>query len=542
MHNWNSLRVKVSAGLIILTVLILLSSVINYRALTTLSTNSEQISGILLPADQAVLNGDRDLYQAMQAEQEALLVTDLSQLPAIKAEFDDNVQQARDRMHRFLQLMAGYPEVTARFSAFDQHFSDWLAPSNEVFALLAAGKREDAHARHQAADAKFATLRELYNLAGDQADSLAQTRHQQTLELSSSRQQMTLAIALCSLLIGVVLSYLSPKLIVNAVNAVRQKIDDISMGGGDLVSRLPITNQDELGQLSRSVNRLLDQLQRLIQDVVSDVRLLENNTAGMGKTVAHAEAISDRQHQHLSSLVTAITEISHAVQDISQHAQKTSAQSQDAQSAANEGMMLLDKNMVLSQQLSGSVQHTGQIVTQLANESERITSVLDVIRSIAEQTNLLALNAAIEAARAGEQGRGFAVVADEVRTLAGRTQNSTADIQTMISALKQQVASAVAAMDSGFEQMQASVEMAEQMRTSFASIQSLVAGVQDMNFQIASATEQQSLVMNEINQSVSQLDELTREAHQVSEAVQDSAQQIDQLAHQLEGRMAQFRV
>ncbi len=542
MQNWNSLRVKVSAGLIVLTLLILMSSVMNYQALITMSNNSIRFSGTLLPAEQAVLNGDRDLYQALQAEQEALLLVDPSQLSKVKADFDENAQQARDRMHTFLKLMADYPEVTARFADFDQQFAAWHTPSNEMFALLAAGDATKARAIHEAADTQFATLRGIYNAAGEAADTLALELHKHSIDVSDSRQMVTLVIAVFSLLIGVVLSYLNPKLIVNAVNAVRSKIDDISKGGGDLVSRLPVTSQDELGQLSRSVNTLLDQLQHLIKDVVSDVRVLEGSTASMGQTVHHAEAISDRQHQHLSSLVTAITEISHAVQDISQHAQKTSAQSQDAQTSANQGMMLLDKNMAMSQQLSGSVQHTGQIVTQLAAESERITSVLDVIRSIAEQTNLLALNAAIEAARAGEQGRGFAVVADEVRTLAGRTQNSTADIQTMITALKQQVASAVEAMDSGYEQMQATVAMAEQMRTAFSSIQSLVAGVQDMNFQIASATEQQSLVMNEINRSVAELDDLTREAHQVSESVNGSAQQIDQLAHQLEGRVSQFRV
>ena len=542
MQNWNSLRVKVSAGLIVLTLLILISSIMNYQALMTMSNNSISFSGTMLPAEQAVLNGCRDLYQALQAEQEALLLSDPSQLTKLKADFDENVQQAQDRMHKFLKLMAGYPDITTRFADFDRQFAAWHTPSSELFALVAAGETDKARAVHEATDTQFEFLRSQYNQAGELADAQAQALHNHSIEVSNSRQMLTLVIAICSLLIGVVLSYLNPKLIVNAVNAVRSKIEDISMGGGDLVSRLPVTTQDELGQLSQSVNGLLDQLQHLVKDVVSDVRVLEGNTVSMGKTVHHAEEISDRQHQHLSSLVTAITEISHAVQDISQHAQQTSAQSQEAQESADQGMMLLDQNMAMSQQLAGSVQHTGQIVTQLAAESERITSVLDVIRSIADQTNLLALNAAIEAARAGEQGRGFAVVADEVRTLAGRTQNSTADIQTMITALKQQVASAVEAMDTGFEQMQATVAMAEQMRTAFSSIQSLVTGVQDMNFQIASATEQQSLVMNEINRGVAELDELTRQAHQVSESVNSSAQEIDQLAHQLEGRVSQFRV
>ncbi|WP_409422389.1 methyl-accepting chemotaxis protein [Pseudaeromonas sp. ZJS20] len=540
--QWSGLRVKISAGLILLTLLLLISSLLNYNALTTLSDHSERIAAHLLPAQTEVLNGDRDLYQALQAEQEALLPGNEGKLAQTQADFDENVQQAGDRMRHFLALMTDYPEVSSRLAGFDTKFDAWHTPSAKVFTLLQAGDLPQARAVHESADEAFSTLREQYNLAGELADQLAQQMHADTRAVSQARKTTTWIIALLSLVIGVSLSYLLPKLIVGGVHAVRGKIDDISMGGGDLVSRLPLLSQDELGQLSQSVNRLLEQLQRLIKDVIGDVGVLEHNTLDMGHIVQQAEAISNNQHERLASLVTAITEISHAVQDISQHAQKTSGQSQEAQTAADEGMALLEQNIRLSQQLSGSVQNAGEIITQLAAESERITSVLDVIRAIADQTNLLALNAAIEAARAGEQGRGFAVVADEVRTLAGRTQHATTDIQSMIGTLKQQVASAVAAMDNGHGQMQASVDMAEQMRASFAAIQGLVAGVQDMNFQIASATEQQSLVMNEINQNVTELDELTQQAHAVSVSVNQSGQAIDALARQLAGRVSQFKV
>ncbi|SIQ12599.1 methyl-accepting chemotaxis sensory transducer [Aeromonas sp. RU39B] len=542
MGNWNSLRVKVSAGLILLTVLILLSSVLNYRALETLSHNSEQIAGNVLPAVEGVINADRDLYQALLAEHEAILATDSTQVGAKKADFDENVQQAHERMNGFLAALAAYPEITSRLSNFEQQFSVWHNASAEVFTQLAKGDKAQAITLLNGADTLFNQLRQQYNLAGELGDQLGARLHQHSTATSDSRQQMTLIIAVISVLIGVVLSYTNPKAIVNSVNQVRSKIDDISMGGGDLVNRLPIVSRDELGQLSMSVNRLLDQLQGLIKDVITDVNTLEGSTLNMGKIVHHAEAVSEQQQQHLSSVVAAITEISHAVADISQHAQTTSAQSHEAQQAANHGMSLLETNSTLSHQLSGSIQHASQIVTQLEAESERIATVLDVIRSIAEQTNLLALNAAIEAARAGEQGRGFAVVADEVRTLAGRTQNSTADIQAMITSLKQQVSGAVVAMDKGHEQVQSSVAMAEQMRSAFSSIQGLVAQVQDMNFQIASATEQQSTVMNDINKSVTELDELAGEGRQVSQSVSHSGKELDRLARHLAERVGQFKV
>ncbi len=537
-----TLRVKIGAGLVLLTLLILISGALNYHVLGQLAANTDMFATRLLPAQSKVLNADRDLYQALRAEQEALLTNDADKQKAARADFDENIDQARDRMHGFLHILADYPEITAQFNGFDQQFEAWHKGSVQIFDLLADDDKIAAREQHEAQEAPFQALREQYNKAGDLNDQLVQRLHAESSRLADSRQVWTLVIAAASLVLGLLLTWLVPQLIVSHVVAIQRKIEDISQGEGDLVSRLPLTTHDELGQLARSFNTLLDRLQQLIREVIGDAASLGDSTHHLQNIAGEAETINESQRTHLASLVTAITEISHAVQDISQHAQQTSAQSQQAQQAADQGMTLLDRNSALNQQLASSVQHAGATVSQLATESERITSVLDVIKGIAEQTNLLALNAAIEAARAGEQGRGFAVVADEVRTLARRTQSSTEDIQRMITALKQGVTTAVQAMEEGFTQMNAAVAMSDQMRTAFADIRKLVSVVQDMNFQIASATEQQSLVMNEINSSVSELNSLTEEATATSSAVLRTGQRVDTLSQQLNTLMRQFKV
>ncbi len=537
-----TLRVKIGAGLVLLTLLILISGALNYHVLGQLAANTDMFATRLLPAQSKVLNADRDLYQALRAEQEALLTNDADKQKAARADFDENIDQARDRMHGFLHILADYPEITAQFNGFDQQFEAWHKGSVQIFDLLADDDKIAAREQHEAQEAPFQALREQYNKAGDLNDQLVQRLHAESTRLADSRQVWTLVIAAASLVLGLLLTWLVPQLIVSHVVAIQRKIEDISQGEGDLISRLPLTTHDELGQLARSFNTLLDRLQQLIREVIGDAASLGDSTHHLQNIAGEAETINESQRTHLASLVTAITEISHAVQDISQHAQQTSAQSQQAQQAADQGMTLLDRNSALNQQLASSVQHAGATVSQLATESERITSVLDVIKGIAEQTNLLALNAAIEAARAGEQGRGFAVVADEVRTLARRTQSSTEDIQRMITALKQGVTTAVQAMEEGFTQMNAAVAMSDQMRTAFADIRKLVSVVQDMNFQIASATEQQSLVMNEINSSVSELNSLTEEATATSSAVLRTGQRVDTLSQQLNTLMRQFKV
>lgn len=538
-----SIRVKAAFGLVLLTLFIIVIGWLNYLALAKLQGNTDLYAETLMPAQGVVLNADRDLYQALIAQQEFLLVQGKGDKAAgFRKDFDENVQQAKERMEKFIQHMTDYPEITTQLKPFSGLFADWLSGAQQVFALVEQGKLEEAHVLHDNLGDKFSQLREQYNLAGELDEKLAETIKVASNEMADSRQTWTLVLACIAVVMGLVLIYVGPKLIVDSVLEVNDKVDDISRGEGDLVSRLPVTSFDELGKLSRSVNRLLDKLQTLVRQLLGDVDSLETNTGSLRGIASRVDNISESQRAQLASLVTAFHEINQAIHDISSHAQLTSDQTHAAQTCADKGMSLLNRNVEMNQQLSHSVQDAASMVAKLADESEKITSVLDVIRGIAEQTNLLALNAAIEAARAGEQGRGFAVVADEVRTLASRTQRSTEDIQQMIASLKQGVQSAVQAMERGSSQMGETLGMAAQTRDSLAEIQQMVSKVMDMNFQIASASEEQSSVMDEVNRNVSELNSLIEEGAALSASVLAAGHELDQVAQQLSGRVRQFKV
>lgn len=536
------IRAKAAFGLVLLTLFILLLGGLNYLALEKLQQNADDFASTLMPAQGVVLNADRDLYQALTAQQARLMTDDSSQHDALLKDFNENADQAYERMHSFITLMAAYPQITAQLTGFDAQFTQWRTQAAQVFVLMANGDKAEAMAQYNKLAPAFSALRELYNKAGELDEAQAVALKHVSATVADSRQMWTLGILSMAVIIGLVLIYLGPKLIVDSVLSVHEKVEDISKGDGDLVTRIPVASHDELGKLAGGVNRLLDKLQGLVRELLGDIGCLEESTGGLRQISSQVDNISESQRQQLAALVTATGEISKAIHEISQHAQQTSDQTHIAQQSASEGLVLLERNVEMNRQLAASVSDAGRMVAQLESESERITSVLDVIRGIAEQTNLLALNAAIEAARAGEQGRGFAVVADEVRTLASRTQRSTEDIQQMISSLKQGVQSAVQAMDKGSGQMQVTLEMADRMRNELAGIQQMVSKVLDMNFQIASATEEQSSVMEEMNRTVSELNSLTEEAAALSGTVMQTGNDLDELAQQLAGRVRHFKV
>ena len=537
-----SIRAKAAFGLVLLTLFILTIGSLNYMALEKMQGNTDLFAARLMPAQGVVLNADRDLYQALVAQQQLLLGGDPQAAAALTKDFAENADQAHERMQNYLKLMSQFPEISSQLGGFESQYRTWRQQAEQVFPLMASGDRAAAMAQHLKQMESFSALRDQYNLAGELDEKLAAALRVRSEEVADSSQIWTLSLLSFSVVVGLLLSYFGPKLIVNSILAVYDKVEDISRGEGDLVSRLPITSQDELGKLARSFNRFLDQLQGLIREVGGDVGQLEVSTGTLRQISTQVGDLSENQRMQLSSLVAAFNEINQAVHEISRHAQLTSDQTHMAQASATQGMSLLSRNVEMNQQLAESLKDASDMVTQLADESEKITSVLDVIRSIADQTNLLALNAAIEAARAGDQGRGFAVVADEVRTLASRTQRSTEDIQLMIGSLKQGVQSAVQSMARGSGQMEETLGMADKTRDALSEIQNLVTQVLDMNFQIASATEEQGAVMDEVNRGVSELNSLTEQAGVLAGSVLQTGRDLDGLAQQLAGRVRRFKV
>ncbi len=538
-----TIRTKAILGQAILTVLLVIVSLISYQTLENLQGNTDLFASHLLKAQGVVLNADRDLYQALTAQHEYLQMgTDRSKAQQLRADFDENSQQASDRMAAFLKDMQAYPEVTNRFGNFSNEFDTWKTAALQVFALVDAGQQEAAIKKTTETMPVFQKVRDYYNLGTEQLEAIATKTQEASDQMADSRQLLTIIISVVAVLIGVLFTWLLPKLIISSINLVHDKIEDISQGEGDLVSRIPVVTQDELGALAGSVNQFLNKLQQLIREIQQNANTLDSSTNELRNISVRSEQLTQQQHQQLDGLVTAFTEINHAVRDIAQHAQSAAGQTEEARSNAEHGMDLLQKNVEQSQLLSGSVNEASSMIMKLSEESERITSVLDVIRGIADQTNLLALNAAIEAARAGEQGRGFAVVADEVRTLAGRTQQSTADIQQMISSLKTGVQNAVIAMGKGSQLMDETLVMVNEASAVLSNIQGTISQATDMTFQIAAATEQQSTVIEEINHNLTDMNQGTQQQAKLASQTAAAGHDIASMTQQLRRLLGQFRV
>ncbi|CAK0764039.1 methyl-accepting chemotaxis protein [Gammaproteobacteria bacterium] len=284
---------------------------------------------------------------------------------------------------------------------------------------------------------------------------------------------------------------------------------------GDFNERVKIVSNDELGVTADVINRLLAKFHNIIKDIAETTVQLSAQANMMSSHSEETNQRVTRQQGELEQLATAINEMSSTVQEVAHNTASAADATQQANQQANQGHQVVEETIAAIGTLVQEVKGAATVIHQLEQESANIGTVLDVIRGIADQTNLLALNAAIEAARAGEQGRGFAVVADEVRTLASRTQHSTREIQELIQRLQNGASQAVAAMEQGSRTAEAGMEQAANAGTALEEIRRAVAILNDLNIQIATATEEQSAVAEEINRNVSNISTFAHDtAHQ----------------------------
>ena len=307
----------------------------------------------------------------------------------------------------------------------------------------------------------------------------------------------------------------------------------IAQGGGDLTQRIHIDTQDEVGELAGNFNQFVASLQTLIRHV-------RQQGEGLGESATQSEIRADkqarelqRQQDEITMVATAVTEMASATQEIASHAERTASAAQDSTSHTNSGRDLVIQSRHSISNLANEVNEASSVISQLNEHAQGINSILSTIQGIAEQTNLLALNAAIEAARAGEQGRGFAVVADEVRVLSQRTHTSTEEIQSMIATLQQITTKAVDLMQTSSKLAQCTVEDADEATVALEQINASVAMISDMATQIATAAEEQTHVTDEITQNTTTIkdvsDQLTEDAHQARLQAEGLSQQAADL-------------
>jgi methyl-accepting chemotaxis protein len=319
-------------------------------------------------------------------------------------------------------------------------------------------------------------------------------------------------------------------------------LDDIVKGEGDLTKRLMSDRADETGQIASGFNTFLAKLQVIISEVVSSVHKVGASSEQTSAIATRTNQGVHKQMREIELVATAVHEMTATAQDVARNASQAAQAASHADSAAQEGMKVVQNTSQSIIELAQEIGKAVIVVQDLTKDSENISAILITIRSIAEQTNLLALNAAIEAARAGEQGRGFAVVADEVRNLAQKTQLATHEIQTMIQQLQSGTRQVVQVMEGSQVKTDASVDLASKAAQSLETIASAVSVISDMNMQIASAAEEQSAVAEDINRNVINIGQVANEVAGGAEESSRASSELAGLAKQQHALINQFKV
>lgn len=539
--KWSDLGLAKKLRLPIATVgiLLLILSVLQITDMERISKEFSHINEEYIPGIELVLNADRDLYQAQIAERSIAL--GLTEERFFKMH-EENIQQVEARLKKITNLNIS-KSIIVDAKQFLVTFNEWR-PKTEGLVKQVKDQRISIKEATQIStndlDSAFEFMRDKLDLIGEQLGAQAAALQLHTVETKQQAMSKTFVLVLVAILITVCVAVFFPRMIIGPLNHLSQSLDELASGKGDLTKRMPRLGNDEIGRLSHSFNRFLSGMQSLMKRI--QVVALEVNSASGQLQEGAQDSLTNSEHyaRSMEMVSTANHEMGLAIQEVSTNTQQVSEEAKHSDQTAKQVSKDFHRAMQEIELLADNVMKSGLVIQEIVSETTNIASVLDVIKGIAEQTNLLALNAAIEAARAGEQGRGFAVVADEVRTLASKTQQSTGDINNMIENLRGGVNKAVESMKEGEERATTTVEYAKKSEENLSHISSSLVSISDRILQVASAIEEQTSVIDEINSNLNGVNELSKNAQENTKLIDTAVKGLNQQSKSLTDQVSNF--